>query len=206
MPSHRNNNGSGSSTTSSAAGGTNGGTNASTASSASTSGEGFLAIANPSQLKVVANVAEADAANLQLGQKANVTFPATANSATGTVTEIQPQSVVTNNVVLFPVEVSLDTAPAGVKTGSTANLDITKQTVSGVLQVPSAAVTTTGTAHTVTVQRNGTTAVVPVQTGVTGSTNTEITSGLTEGDVVVLPTPNTNASSTGGFPRLGGGR
>ena len=201
-----NNNGSGSSNNSVAASGGASSANASTASAGSTSGQGFLSIANPSQLKVVADVAEADAANLQIGQKATVTFPATNNSATGTVTEIQPQSTVTNNVVLFPVEVSLDTAPDGVKTGSTANLDITKQTVSGVLQVPSAAVTTTGTSHTVTVQRDGNTAVVPVQIGVTGATNTEITSGLTEGDVVVLPTPSTNTSPTGGFPRLGGGR
>lgn len=201
-----NNNGSGSSNNSVAASGGASSANASTASAGSTSGQGFLAIANPSRLKVVADVAEADAANLQIGQKATVTFPATNNSATGTVTQIQPQSTVTNNVVLFPVEVSLDTAPDGVKTGSTANLDITKQTVSGVLQVPSAAVTTTGTNHTVTVQRDGGTAVVPVQIGVTGATNTEITSGLTAGDVVVLPTPSTNTSPAGGFPRLGGGR
>jgi hypothetical protein len=180
---------------------------ASTASSATTSaGQGFLAIANPSQLKVTANVAEADAANLQLGQEATVNFPATNNSATGTVTQIQPQSTVTNNVVLYPVEVSLDTAPDGVKTGSTADLAITKGQSEGVLEVPSAAITTNGDTHTVTVQRNGADTVVPVGVGLQGATTTEITSGLQEGDTVVLPTPTaTTTAPTGGFPRLGGG-
>ena len=181
---------------------------ASAASSATTSaGQGFLAIANPSRLKVTANVAEADAANLQLGQEATVDFPATNNSAKGTVTEIQPQSTVTNNVVLYPVEVSLDTAPEGVKTGSTADLAITKGQSDGVLQVPTAAITTNGDSHTVTVQRDGTDTVVPVGVGLQGTTTTEITSGLQEGDTVVLPTPTAPATNapTGGFPRLGGG-
>ena len=184
-----------------------GSTSANTASAASSaasgSSNGFLAIENPSELKVTANIAEADAANLKLGQQATVAFPATNDSATGTVTEITPQSTVTNNVVLYPVEVSLDTAPAGVKTGSTADLTITNGQSEGVLQVPTAAITTVGNNHTVTVQRDGQNVIVPVGVGLTGATTTEITSGLTAGDVVVLP--STTAPGAG-FPRLGGGR
>ena len=79
-----------------------------------------------------------------------MTFPATNGSATGTVTQITPQSTVTNNVVLFPITVALDTAPPGVKVGSTASLTITDGIATGVLEVPTAAITTVGTNHTVT--------------------------------------------------------
>ena len=56
------------------------------------------------------------------------------------------------------------------------------------------------------VSGNGTDTVVPVGVGLQGATSTEITSGLQEGDTVVLPTPTAPATNapTGGFPRLGG--
>jgi hypothetical protein len=195
------------STTSSGTG-TSGNTSSAASTAATSAGNGFITIANPSQLEVTANIAEADAAGLQLGQQATVTFPATNDTATGTVTQITPQSTVTNNVVLYPITVSLDGAPPGVKTGSTASLAITDGQATGVLEVPTAAITTVGTNHTVTVQRGGTQTVVPVGVGLTGVTTTEITSGLQAGDVVVLPspTPATAPTAGAGFPRLGGGR
>ena len=201
-----------SSTSSTSGAGTSGtsGTSSAASSSATSAGSGFVTIANPSRLEVTANIAEADAAGLALGQQATVTFPATNDTATGTVTQITPQSTVTNNVVLYPITVALDTAPAGVKTGSTASLAITDGQATGVLEVPTAAITTVGTNHTVTVRRNGTDTTVPVGVGLIGATTTEITSGLAAGDVVVLPsaTPSTQTGNApgAGFPRLGGGR
>ena len=114
---------------------------------------GFIVIANPSQLAVTANIAEADAAKVQLGQAARITFPATNATATGTVTQITPQSTVTNNVVQYPVQVSLATAPPGVGVGNTASLSITTGTKSGVLVAPTSAITTIGNRHTVVVRR-----------------------------------------------------
>jgi HlyD family secretion protein len=202
--------GSTSSSTSSTSGAGTSSTSSAASSSVTSAGSSFITIANPSQLEVTANIAEADAAGLELGQQATVTFPATNDTATGTVTQITPQSTVTNNVVLYPITVALDTAPAGVKTGSTASLAITDGQATGVLEVPTAAITTVGTNHTVTVRRNGTDATVPVGVGLSGTTTTEITSGLAAGDVVVLPsaTPSTQTSNApgAGFPRLGGGR
>ena len=200
------------STTSSTSGtttGTGASSNASSATAAEASaGTGFITIANPTQLAVTADIAEADAAGLQLGQQATVTFPATNGSATGTVTQITPQSTVTNNVVLYPITVSLDAAPPGVKVGSTASLAITDGTATGVLEVPTAAITTVGTNHTVVVRRNGVDTTTPVGVGLTGAATTEITSGLTAGDVLVLPSPTatTPTGAGAGLPRLGGGR
>lgn len=182
------------------------------AASATSSSTGFVTIANLSRLAVTANIAEADAAKIKLGQAATVTFPATSTTATGSVTQITPQSTVTNNVVLYPVQVSLDTAPPGVGVGATATLSITTGSVDGVLEAPTSAITTVGNRHTVTLHRStGTGAadttdtVVPVEIGLSGDTTTEITSGVVAGDQLVLPTTGTAASTTGGFPRTGGG-
>jgi HlyD family secretion protein len=195
---------------SSGSGSGSGSSTVSAASSATdTAGDGFITIANLSQLAVTANIAEADAANVQVGQPVTITFPATSSTATGSVFEVTPQSTVTNNVVLYPVKVALDAAPPGVGVGATASVSITTGTATNVLQAPNAAITSLGNNHTVTVRRNGVDAVVLVQIGRVGDTETEIISGLNQGDVLVLPTPAapaTTAGGGGGFPRLGGGR
>jgi hypothetical protein len=190
---------SGSSSTS----GTTTSTTSSSSTSSSSSGTGFIVLANLSGLAVTANIAEADASKVQLGQSATVTFPATSTTATGSVTQITPQSTVTNNVVQFPVQVSLDTAPPGVESGSTANMSITTGSKPDVLVAPSSAITTVGNRHTVVVRRGTTDTVVPVQIGLVGDTTTEITDGVQAGDQLVLPT-GTTASTTNGFPRGGG--
>jgi multidrug efflux pump subunit AcrA (membrane-fusion protein) len=197
--------GGGSSGSSSSTGTTTSGTSSSASSvnPATSSGNGFIVIANPSQLAVTANIAEADAAKVQLGQPARVTFPATNATADGTVTQITPQSTLTNNVVQYPVQVSLATAPPGVGVGNTASMSITTGSKSGVLVAPTSAITTLGSRHTVIVRRGDQDVVVPVEIGLVGDTTTEITGGLNEGDQLVLPTVST--STNNGFPRGGGG-
>jgi HlyD family secretion protein len=180
----------------------------SSSSSGSSSSSEFIAIANLSQMAVTANIAEADAAKIQLGQRVDVTFAATNATATGSVTQITPQSTVQNNVVLYPVTVSLDTAPPNVGVGATASMSINAGSVDNVLMAPSAAITTVGNNHTATVRRNSVDTVVPVQIGMVGDAMTEIKSGLAEGDVLVLPSPTTAAapSTNRGLPPRVGGR
>ena len=197
--------GGGSTGASSSTGGT--GTGGSASSSASTtatsSGTGFIVIANLSKLAVTANIAEADASKIKLGQSATIAFPGDKATATGSVTQLTPQSIVSNNVVQYPVQVSLDTAPAGVGVGSTANMSITTGSKVGVLVAPTSAITSVGNRHTVVVRRGDQDVVVPVETGLVGDTTTEIVSGVHAGDQLVLPTVAT--STTNGFPRGGGG-
>jgi hypothetical protein len=110
---------------------------------------------------------------------------------------------VTNNVVQYPVQVSLATAPPGVGVGNTASLSITTGTKSGVLVAPTSAITSTGNRHTVVVRRGDQDITVPVEIGIVGDTTTEIVGGVNEGDQLVLPTVAT--STNNGFPRGGGG-
>ncbi|OLT23496.1 hypothetical protein BJF78_32095 [Pseudonocardia sp. CNS-139] len=191
-------------TAGSSGGGASGTTGETSESSSGTESGAFITIANASRMAVTADIPEADAGRLELGQRAEVTFPATGATATGTVTGITPESTVENNVVFYPVTVSLDTAPPDVGVGATSGIAIDVGSVTGVLTVPSTAVTTVGDSSTVTVRRDGADTVVPVQVGMVGDTTTEITSGVAEGDVVVLPSPTAATGGTG-LPPSGGG-
>ena len=112
------------------------------------------------------------------------------------------QETVTNNVVEYGVTVSLVEGTKGLKLGQTADVSIETGSASGVLYVPTSAVTTVGAISTVTVRTDGVDTPTVVQTGLEGNSRTEIVSGLAEGDVVVIPT---TADSGTGFTFPGGG-
>jgi HlyD family secretion protein len=174
----------------------------SSSSTSSTATSGFVVISSLSHLQVTSQVAEADANSVKVGQKATVTFSAANVTANGTVTQLDVEDTVSNNVVEYGVTVSLDDPPASLKLGQTASVSITTGTKTSVLNVPTSAVTTVGTRHSVTVRKNGKDSVVQIQTGLTGDSTTEVTSGLSDGDVVVIPT---SSSGSTGFTFPGGG-
>jgi multidrug efflux pump subunit AcrA (membrane-fusion protein) len=164
---------------------------------------------------VVANFAESDASKIAVGQPATVTLSALPNTeVSGVVTAVSPTSSVVSNVVTYPVTVNLTNPASTVKQGMTAQVAVIVQTATDVLELPSAAITTTGSISTVKViDANGTQVTTRVSLGLVGTTYTEITSGLTEGQKVAEPTASVSASSGtssiggggGGFPGGGGG-
>jgi len=87
----------------------------------------------------------------------------------------------------------------------TAQVAVIVQTANNVLQLPSAAITTTGSISTVKVLSKGVQTVTRVTLGLVGSTYTEITSGLHEGQTVVEPTASVSANSSGSSSSSGGG-
>ena len=109
----------------------------------------------------------------------------------------------------YPVTVSLP-ANASVLDGSVASVALVTSSAENVLAVPSSAVHTTGTRHTVQVLENGKVQDVTVQVGTVGDTWTEITNGLSAGQEVVLadltaalPTSATNSSNGSNNNRTG---
>ena len=156
-------------------------------------------------MTVTANIAEADAASVTADQAATVTFSATTTTVPGKVTQVSLSSITSNNVIQYPVTVTLQNVPAAVRLGATASVSITTGSAADALYVPSSAVTSIGRRRTVTVVRGGTETVVPVQVGLVGDRGTQILSGLSEGDVVVLPTATSSTTTGGGFPRIGAG-
>ena len=193
----------GESSSSTSTGASSASASSSSSSSSSSSTSGFIVLSDLSSLQVTTLVAEADATKVKTGQQATITFSATGVTAQGTVTTVDVQDTVSNNVVEYGVTVTLDQADASLRLGQTASVSITTATKSDVLNVPSAAVRTVGDISTVTVRKDGKDTTTVVQIGLVGDSATEIISGLSVGDAVVLTTTSTGTS--GGFTFPGGG-
>ena len=194
--------GSGSSGDGSSGGGSSGG--GSSGSSSSGGSSGFIEIEDLTKLQVTAAFAEADATKLKEKQAAQVTWNALAGTeAPARVAEIDPSATTSNNVVTYGVTLSLDQAPTGAKVGQTVSVSVTTGSVENAVFVNSAALTTVGSRHSVTVVANGQQEVRPVEIGLAGDEATQITSGVEVGEEVLLKTTSTGTSGTNGFP--GGG-
>ena len=202
---------------SNASGGANSGANSSNSSSSSNSA--FVTIADVSSYVVTTNIAEADIAKVTVGQAATITFPALAGTtANAKVTSISPTATTSNSVVTYATTITLDKIPAGLRLGQTAQVGITiASSASDALYVPAAAITTANGTSTVKVvdAKTNKTVVTDVTLGVVGDAGTEITSGLTAGETIVIGTvvPSTTTGTNtgtgtggrGGFGGFGGG-
>lgn len=153
---------------------------------------------------------EIDVPTVQVGQKVTVTFDGIKDKTfTGKVAAVDRIGSITNGVTTYPVTISLDTQVPEVLPNMSAAANIITLTKDDVLLVPSTAVTTTNGTSTVKVMKNGQPQTVPVEIGAASDTQTEITSGLSEGDTVVTGTTTTGAtttSTTSVFSTFGGAR
>ncbi len=152
---------------------------------------------------------EIDAAKIQLGQKATLTFDAISGlSIAGTVSEIDSLGTVSQGVVTYSVQIAFDTQDNRIKSGMSVSAAIIIASKQDVLTVPNSAIKAQGNTSYVEVfdpplvgsssVQGAASSVAPqmkeVQTGVSNTTLTEIVSGLTAGDQVVT---RTIAASTG---------
>ncbi len=185
-----------------------------------TPGTPVVTILPDAPFQIVADFSEADAMKVAVGQPASVTFDALPDaSATGTVTSVavlptdaSSGANATSSVTTYAATITLDSTPDGIREGMSASVIVTTQEVSGALWAPTAAITTAGGQSTVTVRVGGTDEVVSVQTGLAGDSGVEITSGVSEGDQLVVSSGDASGGFSGfpigGIPGggLGGGR
>jgi hypothetical protein len=165
-------------------------------------------MADLSQLQVTADVSETDVSSVQAGQSATVTLNASGKSYPAQVEVISPTSTVVSNVVEYAVTLNLtDAVPSSVRPGQSASISIVTGEASDTLYVPNSAITTAGGRSVVTVVgSDGKETITPITTGIVGTTNTQVTSGLTQGENVLLTLSTTTGTTTGrGFGGLGGG-
>lgn len=177
-----------------------------TTSAATTDATGFVVLTATDALQVTADVAEADIADVKVGQPAVVTLSASGTEIPGTVTAVDSIETITNNVVEYGVTVTLNESK-GVRLGQSSQVVVTTGAKEGVLRVSSRALTTIGQRTTATVQQpDGTTSTVQVTTGLEGDGFTEVLDGLVQGETVVVPQQADFASGFT-FPSggLGGG-
>ena len=142
---------------------------------------------------------------VKTGQAADVVAAGADTGVDGVVESVGvlPSSTTTTTTPTYPVTVLVYSPTAALASGSTASVAIAVGTVTGVTTVPNSALTSTGTAGTasVLVPSGSGTARKQVSTGVVGSLITQVVSGLSPGDQVVLadtstPLPANSTTST----------
>jgi len=160
------------------------------------------------------SLTEIDVPKITLGDKATIKFDAFSDKTfTGKVISIDTAGVVSSGVTTYPTVIKLDTESNFILPNMAASANIITDTKDNVLLVPVAAVQkqTDGTSY-VRVLKNGQPKQVTVETGLSSDTETEITSGLSEGDVVITNTvssastqqSNGQTQSAFGNTRIGG--
>ncbi len=175
------------------AGGTVGGGASSATSGSSTP---LFSIVDLKSLRAEVSVNEIDISSVKIGQAATLTFDALPDKMlTGTVVSIDRLGTTTSGVTTYTVGIGFDRIDDSIRPGMTASASIITAQNNDVLLVPAGAVATQGDQHTVQVVRNGVTATATVTVGASNDTQIEITSGLQEGDMVVV----SQGTATGSF-------
>jgi len=148
-----------------------------------------ITVADLNRLQVNAFVDETDIGKIQIGEPASVMVDAFPNEPfSGKVTKVNSGSTLQQNVVTYGVTVAISDPHHRLKPDMTATVDITVSSRPHALVVPDEAVKPENMESFVGVLPAGSTKPEKrkVVTGVSDGTNTQIVSGLKEGDVVVL--------------------
>ncbi len=156
-------------------------------------------IIDPSEMRLKVQVDEIDIASVKMGQTASLQMDAApALKITGNVTAIALLPTLQTGVVTYDATVSFTPPPdSGLRVGMSATADIIIARRTGVLLVPERAIGQNSQGQTVVkVQANGKTEDRVVVVGITDGIQTEIVSGLSEGETVVVERA---AQQSGGF-------
>ena len=169
-----------------------------------------IELADTGRYHVDVLVDETEIAQVQVGQKAEITFDALSDvSVTGAVSRIDPAGTISQGVVNYAVRVDLDPTEAALRIDMTANVRVILDTHAGVLAVPGGAIRNDGNVYYVNVvDANGEAQRVDVTTGYTDGDLTEVSGDLQEGQSVYIGEPAQTEQQQSGFNlfgiRLGG--
>jgi multidrug efflux pump subunit AcrA (membrane-fusion protein) len=160
----------------------------------------------PGAFSVTGTVADAQVGQIALGQRARVLPAGSTEAVSGKVTAISPVATISSGVATFSVTVTPDGSQPALHAGSSASISVIVNQVVHVLTVPTSAVR----GGSVQVLVNGAPQTRTVSAGATDPLRTQILSGLSDGEQVVIATvsssvPSTNSNNAGGLLGPGGG-
>jgi HlyD family secretion protein len=149
----------------------------------------IIHIIDPTAMELGIQLDEIDVPQVKPGQETVITLDALPGKKfSGKVSNIFPLPNVVGGVVLYDVKINFDVPKdAGIKVGMSASADVIIEKRTGVLLVPNRAVTQDKQGKTIVKVKSGEQVTErPVITGVTDDVSTEIVSGVTEGETVVI--------------------
>lgn len=156
---------------------------------------------------------EVDVAKIKVGQKVTLTFDAIAGlSISGEVAEIDALGTVTQGVVTYNVKIIFDTQDERVKPGMSVSASIITDSKQDVLLVPNSAIKSFGETSYVEMpdevipasdlgNKSGITLKnplrqQPIEIGLANDSQTEVATGLKEGDQIITQTINSATTTT----------
>jgi multidrug efflux pump subunit AcrA (membrane-fusion protein) len=156
--------------------------------------------------QAVISLSEIDAVQVQASQKATITMDAYPNKTfTGKVAIVDTIGSISSGVTTYPATIVFDNAPEIVYPNMAVDVKIITNVKDNVILIPSAAVSTVNGESTVRIMKNGNVTPSAVEIGLSNDTQTEIVSGVAEGDVVVTGSTNGTTKTTTGTSSIFGG-
>lgn len=163
---------------------------------------------------ITVSLTEIDVPKVKVGNKVTVTLSAFSDKTyTGKIVAIDTTGTVSSGVVSYPVTITLDSGAPDIFANMSATANILTDFKEGVLIVPNGAVVTVNGETFIRTLVNNQLTNIPVVTGLISDTQTEIVSGIDEGQNVVTSVvsssksgqSSTTSGTTSIFGGIGGG-
>jgi multidrug efflux pump subunit AcrA (membrane-fusion protein) len=153
---------------------------------------------------VSVDLSEIDVSRVQIGQKATISIDSIPDKTfAGKVIGVDRIGETVSGVTQYPAIIQLDSSSDEILPNLTASASIIIERKNDVLLVPSGVIQLQGGQNYAKALVDGQQQFVPVEIGLTSDTQTEIISGLDEGDLVITGT--TTIDSSGASPFGGSG-
>lgn len=150
---------------------------------------------------VSVNLSEIDVSQVEAGQKATIFLDSIPNKTfTGKAIGVDRIGQTMSGVTQYPSIIQLDSASAEILPNMTVTAHIVIDRKDNVLLVPSSAIQVQDNQNFVRVLKDDQSQLVPVETGLVSDIQTEIISGLDEGDLVIIGTASSATQSGGASP------
>ena len=152
-------------------------------------GSAFLILNNIDTFQIVVPFEESDAVKVAANEQVEVTFDAVPDlTRQGTVLSVAPSGTDISGVTNYYATILLTETDPRLKDGLTAEAAVLVNALNNVLVVPNSAVLRQGAQTFVnTPGPDGTPVRVPFQAGAVGDDNTQVLTGLNEGQPILMP-------------------
>jgi len=152
------------------------------------------------------NISEIDVSKVRSGQKATIKLDSLSDKTfTGKVMAVDKIGTITSGVTNYPVVIKFDSGASEILPNMSATANIILEVKDNVLLVPSSAIQKQNDQNVVKVMKGKQQQAVNVEVGLSSDTQTEIISGLSEGDEIITSTSSTSSNQSGGSVFSGGG-
>ena len=168
-------------------------------------GEKIMEIVDFANLQVSIKVDEYQLASLAVGAPVTINIDSIGRSVQGSVSEISREAKNENGVAYFTAIVDFQ-GDAQIRIGMNAEVVIVKEQAENAVMVPVDAIQFGAENESIVLVKGESedSEQRPVTTGITDGINIQITAGLTENEVVLIPVMTTTETSTFQRPETGG--